>query len=385
MESFAKNSLILVFPLSIIALFFLAYLLQILTYILFYKTYLFSQKKQKTSTDISVSVIICSKNEAQNLTNNLPIILEQTHDNYEVIIVNDRSEDNTKDIVKGLMLKHKHLRLINIEETNPKIKGKRNALIKGVGLAKNEMLVFTDADCKPKSKYWISDLTNCRNPKTELILGHAPFYIKSGFIQYLFRFENSFTAIKYYSAYVLGKPYMGVGRNMAVSKKLFLDNIQLLKNHKSISGDDDLLVNAIANKSNTQLCFSSRSFMYSEASLSLKEYFIRKRRHLSAGVHYRVIHMLLLGLVFFNPLILNLLFVISFGWALSNKHERYKLILLALFIIIYTAKYMTYNKLFTLFDNNTPLRLFPVLDLFYFIITLSISISLIFNPRIKWQ
>jgi len=332
-----------------------------------------------------VSVIICAHNEAENLKENLSFILDQEYNDFEVIVVNDRSNDDSDSILKEFTSKYGNMIQLVLGESSEGLKGKRNALIQGVKIANKSMLLLTDADCKPASRFWIRNMMNALKPKTDIILGHAPFYIRKGLQQYLFRFDNAFTAMKYYSAYTLGLPYMGVGRNIAISKEFFINNMDLFKTHKTISGDDDLFVNAMAKKSNTSVCLSSDTFMYSSASVNLIDYIKRKRRHLSSGLYYKRKHLLGLGIIFFNPVILNAIFILFFSWSLIHLEKEYLLILSSLFLFKYLIQFLIYNKLFTLFDNKTPLRLFPVLDLFYFLLTLVIIISLKINRNIKWQ
>jgi glycosyltransferase involved in cell wall biosynthesis len=332
-----------------------------------------------------VSVIICAHNEAENLKKNLSFILDQEYNDFEVIVVNDRSNDDTNSILDAYTKKYDKIVQVVIEEKSVDLKGKRNALIQGVKTANKRMLLLTDADCRPASRFWIRNMMNVLNPKTNIILGHAPFYKGNGLRQYLFRFDNAFTAMKYYSAYTLGMPYMGVGRNIAINREFFINNMNLFKTHKTISGDDDLFVNALANKSNTSVCLSSDSFMYSAASVNLEDYIKRKRRHLSAGSYYKRIHLFGLGIIFFNPVILNIIFISFFSLSVIYFESKYLMILSSLFLFKYLIQYLIYNKLFTLFDNKTPLRLFPVLDLFYFLLTLVIIISVKINRNIKWQ
>ena len=366
-------------------LFSLLYLIQLYIYRILSKTSLLFTSEGHSEIDTGVSVIICAHNESDNLKNNLRAILDQKYADFEVIVVNDRSTDESDKVINELKKTYNDLKCVNIKHLNQDLKGKRNALIQGVNLASKDMLLLTDADCKPASKYWIRDMMHKSDSQTEIILGHAPFYKKKGFWQYLFRFDNSYTAIKYFSAYKLGMPYMGVGRNIAITKELFINNIDAYKNHKTASGDDDLLVNAFAMKNNTRICTSSNTFMYSDASTDLRDYFNRKRRHLSAGAYYKRIHLFGLGLVFLNPIILNIFFIGYFCWSILNMDMNCLIIISSLFLFKNLVQYIIYNKLFTLFDNKTPIGLLPVLDLLYFLLTLVIIISLKINSNIKWK
>lgn len=130
-----------------------------------------------------VSIIICAKNESQNLTERLPAILQQDYPEFEVIVVNDRSTDNTAKVLSKLSHKFSNLRIITVEDINSKAKGKKNALAKGIEHAVFTDLLLTDADCIPSSKQWIKHMVSARNNSHEIVLGYGPHEKKRRFFE----------------------------------------------------------------------------------------------------------------------------------------------------------------------------------------------------------
>ena len=127
-----------------------------LSIIVGYTLYLFSKftffKGKTVAFNKPISVIICAKNELQNLRSHLLKILEQNYPEFEVIVVNDQSNDGSAIFLKELDKEYKHLVLVTIEKHINNHMGKKFALTLGIKTAKYEHLLLTDADCSPNSK-----------------------------------------------------------------------------------------------------------------------------------------------------------------------------------------------------------------------------------------
>ncbi|TXD48255.1 glycosyltransferase [Polaribacter sp. IC073] len=274
-------------------------------YYLSFSSFLFKdKKKERASKEMPISVVICAKNEAKNLQKFLPSILEQNYSNYEVVLINDASSDETADVMEAFKEKNANIKIISVENTEAFWGNKKYALTLGIKAAKNEHLLFTDADCKPVSKEWITAMTQNFSTKKTIVLGYGKYKKTKDFINIFVRFETLLTAIQYFSYAKLGSPYMGVGRNLAYAKTAFFTVNGFIKHIKIRSGDDDLFIQDAANKENTQICISENSFTESEAPNSLNEWFQQKRRHISTAHYYKKKHQFFLGLFFFSKVFL---------------------------------------------------------------------------------
>lgn len=256
-------------------------------------------------TDINAapfaSVIICARNEAENLQKNLPLFLNQTYRSYEVIIVNDNSTDNTREVVLHFVAKTRNLRLIDIKEESPP--GKKAALARGIEAARSNYLVFSDADCQPAGNFWLATCVAHLNTTSQIGLGFGPYRTYPGMLNRFIRFETAYTALQYFSLALRGLPYMGVGRNLCYTRFLY-EKANGFRDHAHIaSGDDDLFVNAAANPSNTTIILEPDAFVYSEPKTTWKAYFRQKSRHVSTGTQYRMIHKLILGVLSMSHLL----------------------------------------------------------------------------------
>ena len=233
-----------------------------------------------------VSVIICSKNEESNLRKYLPMILNQNYSNYEVIVVNDQSEDNTNFLLKDLQKINKNLEIVNIDSHVREKKGKKFALTLGIKTAKHKYLLLTDADCEVLSKDWISNMAQEFIDK-DIVLGYSNYLKSKGLLNKVIRYDTFFIAQQYLSFALKGNTYMGVGRNLGYKKSLFFDNKGFASHINLASGDDDLFIQAIAKNDNVSICISHQSHTISECTNKWSVWKNQKRRHLTTSPLYK--------------------------------------------------------------------------------------------------
>ena len=307
---------------------------------------------------VPFSVIISARNEARNLIEYLPSILEQDYPTFEVIIIDDDSTDDSAEILNHFKVQYAHLHIIKIE--HKKSAGKKEGLQQGIMNAKYEWLVFTDADCYPKSDQWLRKIASKCDEKTEIILGYSPYRKENGLLNDFIRYETFMTAVIYGTFTLSGMPYMGVGRNMAYKKSTFLTTVNKEKFEKTASGDDDLAINAMATSHNTALQFEEKARVISLPKTTFSDFIQQKTRHLAPSTHYKAGHQWLLGLLAmsqatFYPVIiffcflnfnlavfiffLRMMTMVPFQISLMNKMEvkdlRNKVILLDLLFFLY--------------------------------------------------
>lgn len=251
---------------------------------------------------LPVSVIICAKNEAENLTENLPAVLKQRyHDEagnplFEVIVVNDQSVDGSQEILAGFLGEYSQLRVINIALDEPRQQpGKKFALGKGLEAASYDHILMTDADCKPGSKAWITWMADAFSQGGEIVGGYGGFYPAKGMLNRFIRCETVHTYLQYLTYNMAGIPYMAVGRNLACKKELLQKARQNPLWTRTASGDDDLLIRLCATPDNMVVPHHPASFTWSEARNDWKSWIRQKQRHFSTGKLYHRKVQLLLG------------------------------------------------------------------------------------------
>ncbi len=233
-----------------------------------------------------VSIVISARNEYLNLERNLPMLFAQDYPDFEVVVVNDCSDDGSEEMLTNLARKEPKLNLVHIRQSLNFFQGKKFPLSIGIKSAKNDILLLTDADCAPLNNQWIQSMVASYKEKTELVIGYGPYRKKFGFLNLLIRFDTLHIGLQYLSYALSGVPYMGVGRNLSYHKSLFLRNKGFTSHYNISSGDDDLFVAKVASKKNTRIVIHEDSRTISEPSKNFSAWIRQKRRHLSTGKYY---------------------------------------------------------------------------------------------------
>ncbi|MFO7621332.1 MAG: glycosyltransferase [Bacteroidales bacterium] len=293
-------------------IFSLSTALQLFYYLYFYLATGIYKHPELQGSDAPVSVIICARNEAENLRSFLPSILEQEYPDYEVIVVNDCSEDDSFNILGKYLAEYPHLKVSTVNKDPKFTHSKKFAQFIGIKAAKNDLLLFTDADCQPISDKWLAMMTSHFDEKTDFVLGFGGYLKENGLLNRYIRYDSMFIAMQYLGTAIRGIPYMGVGRNLAYRRSLFFRNKGFGSPSHLVSGDDDLFVNKIATKENTSVEFRSEAHTRSVPASGISEWFKQKKRHMTTARYYKSGNkFLLLGepasrLLFYASLILLL-------------------------------------------------------------------------------
>ena len=261
--------------------------------IYFYLRYLRLGGKVTSQTDSdvqlpAVSVIVCAHNEYDNLQDYLSILLEQDYPCYEVIVVDDSSEDGSDLLLERWSRQYGNLYHTFVPRGARVLSNKKLALTIGIKAAHYDYLLLTDADCRPESKHWIREMMKgFSNEQTELVLGFSPYFEKSDLLNHLIGYDTLFNGLQYMGMARAGKPYMGVGRNLAYKRETFFSVGGFKGLLGNRAGDDDLFVNRIANAANTVVVNNPNSIVWSVPKTTWREWFHQKRRHLSVSPQYR--------------------------------------------------------------------------------------------------
>lgn len=306
------------------------YIFVIVTLVLvFYYVYFFAKlafytpKAKKVFQQHPVSIIVCAKNEDENLARNIPgLVFQKYSSTYQVIVVNDHSTDDSKYILQQLSKKFKVLEVIELENQPKMIPGKKFPLSVGIREADHELLLLTDADCVPASEFWLQKMQDAYEEGIDIVLGYSPYHKLRGLLNKVIRFETFHTALQYLSYALAGKPYMGVGRNISYKKSLFLANKGFASINHIPGGDDDLFINKVATSTNTAIMIDAEAHTMSTPKRSWREWIRQKTRHYSTSKYYKPIHRLLLSTYsmahfLFYPLLIAIAMLFHWPWALG--------------------------------------------------------------------
>jgi poly-beta-1,6-N-acetyl-D-glucosamine synthase len=330
-------------------------------YVVFFQGKLaFYKKKSVEKQQLpSLSVIIAARNESDNLFTNLPSILEQNYPDFEVIVVNHQSIDESYHVLNAYKMKYPHLKIVEVERSKHIGVGKKLPLTLGIKSAKNEHLVFTDADCMPASKEWLKEIASCFSEKKEIVIGYGPYKEEDGLLNKLIRLDTTMIAMNYFSMALSRVPYMAVGRNLAYKKSTF-NGVNGFKSHYAVSsGDDDLFIQQAAKKKNYTIQIDPKSFVFSTGKEDWTTWYQQKTRHYSTSSRYSKFKKAILGVYPLSLLVMLGLFC----YLLTDNEFRW--LSVSVFSFVLVVKWLIQGLCFSKLGSKKFITFLPILDAFY--------------------
>jgi len=378
---------------ALFSIFVLTFLIQLGYHWFVFGRLAFYREKKNANSNLSsqepVSVVISARNEYHNLKHFLPQILEQDYPDFEVVVVNDCSDDESADFLDQLARENKKLKVVQLTQSLNFFQGKKFPLSMGIKSAKNDLLLLTDADCYPENDQWISRMMQAYQPKTEVLLAYGPYEKQPGLLNKIIRFDTLHIAMQYLSLALAGKPYMGVGRNLSYRKSLFLKNKGFTSHYRISSGDDDLFISQVAKKQNTEVLISSENRMISIPKKSFSGWVRQKRRHLTTGFYYTFSIKLWLGLYsasqfLFYASLVALFFVAPF--ATINPHPYlYCGVVGIIFLLRLISQWIVFSKASHKLGEKGLFWVYPWAEIFFVIFTPLLALSNLLVKKPKWK
>ena len=237
-----------------------------------------------------LSVIVAARNEEENITQSVRTQLAQTYKNTEWILVNDRSEDGTGNVMENLKGSDSRIQVIHIESLPEGWLGKNHALYKGFQLASGRLILFTDADVMyhPEAfsravgyfeEHSLDHLTAAPN------LSAKPFWLKAFVAFFLFGFS-------YYKRPWLGnnprsKTGVGIGAFNMITRSAY----EKVGTHEYIKmrPDDDLQLGMMVKRQGLkQRIVTAMTLIEVEWYQTLGEALGGLEKNTFAGLHYRI-------------------------------------------------------------------------------------------------
>lgn len=365
-------------PIGIVFLFFCLMIFVQLLNLIIYPWRLLVHKKRETVEKLPpVSLVICARNEEDNLYNNLPKILNQDYPTFEVIVVIDQTVDDSKHIVRAYQKDFPFLRFIEMERNRHRRFGKKVPLTIGIKGTKYDKVLLIDADCFPATDQWIKLMMRNYTEEKDIVIGYGPYERKKGLLNKFIRFDTTSIASTYLSFAKNGRPYMAVGRNMSYSKDRWFEVDGFKKHYHIQSGDDDLFMQDAASRKNTVIEIDKKSWVYSHPKTSWKSWVKQKQRHYTTANQYKFINKLFLGIF---PLSFLLTLVSFFTLLFSYEWWLFVLSLMGLRLIFY---WIINGLLFKKLGQKDLSWAYPVYELVHFIIMPFIYYSTDRRPD-KW-
>jgi glycosyltransferase involved in cell wall biosynthesis len=363
-------------------------LLQLFYYLFIFTRLAFYGRNRNNGGGLpGVTVLVCAWNEKENLTELLPLLDAQEYPDFEVILLDDRSDDGSEEFIRENIQSWKHIRYIRINDQFDHVTPKKYALTVGMKQANNPIALMTDADCRPSSLQWIATMMSQVNDEKDIVLGFSPYEKQSGLLNWFIRCETFYTAVQYLSFTLTGLTYMGVGRNILYKKKLFFENKGFYRHRRVTGGDDDIFLNEVSTSRNTAICIEPESFVYSKPKTTWSTWLRQKQRHLSVSKYYRPRNKIMLGLLSGAHVAVWLLGLVLLGLGLYTKDI---LLLQQLGVVVGVRWIIQWFLLIVInvkLDKTVEWFTFPIMDFALFIYYVFFGVFVITRrkPRMSWN
>lgn len=246
----------------ILLCFGITFIIQLIYHWCVFSKLAFYKKKDRAKSDDQlepVSVVVCARDAYEYLQDLVPVLLTQDYPDYEIVIVNDCSEDETEEWLKDIERREPKIRPVQLRQHLNFFNGKKFPLSMGIKSAKNDLIVLTDVNCLPTNSQWLRSVVNSYGNNTEVVIGYSPYMNKKGLFNQIMRFDAVQYAMQYLSAALNKHPYMGIGTNLSYRKDLFYRHKGFTSHYTTSVGDDDLFVSQVAKGKNTEVLIDAEN------------------------------------------------------------------------------------------------------------------------------
>lgn len=329
-----------------------------------------------------LSVVICARNESENLRRFLPAVLEQDYPEFEVIVINDGSTDESEAVLSAFEEKYQHLYHSFTPENARYISRKKLALTLGIKASKHEWLVFTEANCTPESNQWLRMMARNFTPHTQIVLGYSGYERGKGWLHKRVSFDALFTALRYLGFALVGMPYMGIGRNLAYRKELFFKQKGYSTHLNLQRGEDDLFINQIANADNTRVETDARAIIRMQPVERYKEWKEEKVSYMATARYFKGTQRLLLGFETLTRLLFYAACIGGIVMGIMNLHWLVAGIALLIYLLRFTVQAIVINQ--TASDQKEKRHYYfslPVFDLLQPLQTLNFKLYRLYRSK----
>jgi cellulose synthase/poly-beta-1,6-N-acetylglucosamine synthase-like glycosyltransferase len=289
-----------------------------LSYLLLISTYTIGWYRLKKSPpaelggQIPVSILVAVRNEESNIFNLIQNLSKQYYplEKIQIIIADDHSEDSTKSKINEAQNAFPDLNLMHFSAIGT---GKKSALSEALELALGDLVLVTDADCRP-GPFWVSQMVaSYREGNAKLLLGPVLFDPANTIFEKIQTLEFISLMGSTAGAAGIGLPMMGNSANLGFDRNAVINAGGFNASSGFSSGDDVfLLMNIIKNygRKSVRFVFSEQAIVSTLPLSSMSAFLSQRLRWVSKSVGYKRPEIILPALIvfLFNFLLLSMLF-----------------------------------------------------------------------------
>lgn len=347
--SFNYNSLTFI----LLIIFLVCLVIQLIYHWGFFSKVAFYKRNARPKLDEElepVSIVLCARDAYEYLVELIPALLKQDYPNFEIVVVNDCSDDDTEEYLKDLERKESRVKPVQLKQHLNFFNGKKFPLSMGIKSAQNDLIVLTDCNCMPVNDQWLRSVVNRYNNRTEIVIGYSPYVQKKSSLNRIMRFDALQNGLLYLSAALNRHPYMGVGKNLSYRKELFYRNQGFISHYKTSVGDDDLFISQVATKKNTEVLIDAEDAILTTPPSNFHLWMRQKSSRYSTVPQYDNGARLMLSLFYASQLLFYASFIALLAlcakpaFTIVNGAAFYIPILVFFFLLRFGTQLFIYHK-----------------------------------------
>ena len=276
-----------------------------------------------------VSIVLCARDAYEYLVDLIPALLKQDYPDFEIVVVNDCSDDETEEYLKDLERNEPRVKPVQLKQHLNFFNGKKFPLSMGIKSAQNDLIVLTDCNCMPVNDQWLRSVVNRYNNKTEIVIGYSPYVQKKSSLNRIMRFDALQNGLLYLSAALNRHAYMGIGKNV---------------------GDDDLFINQVATRKNTEVLIDAEDAILTTPPSSFHLWMRQKSSRYSTVSKYDSRSRLMLSLFYVSQFFFYASFIALLAlcakpaFTITGGEVFYIPILVFFFLLRFGSQLFIYHK-----------------------------------------
>lgn len=332
--------------------------LQVIYWLIFYLKFAISKPSKKSPKRIPVSVILYVKNQMSEIVDVLPKLLSQQYHDFEVVIVNNASTDDTLEICKEFASLYPNIRIVDVINNEAFWGSKRYALTLGIKASRHEYLLFVDCDTQIPSDNWLWQMSAQFTLNKTIVLGMTQYTKSKDFFNKWIRFEHTFTQLQNFSFSRFVTPYNLVAKNVGYKKEEFYKVNGFIEHMNDVQNEQEFLLKKIATSKNVTVCDEPLSTIFIPTPKNNKEWKIEKKRQL------KVLKQMSFGAKFLHTLhhltriILLPITVILLCWLYQP------IVVLSIYFILFLLRWLVFSLALNKFNQKDIKIWYPIFEMF---------------------
>ncbi len=327
-----------------------------------------------------ISIVLTAKNESNDLKENLAYLLEQDYPNFEVIVVDHASQDDTKYVLQLYKENYPHLKIVRFLKDVNLFQGKKFPLSIGIKSAKNDIILLTECNCIPKSFTWIREIVSHFHQNTNIVLGFSGFKSNNTLLNWFIQYDNLAYASSFLGFALMGNPYTGCGRNLAYRRSFFFEKNGFIHHYNIATGDDDIFVNQNATPGNTTICLSPDSLIIANPKKTFPAWCLQRKKRMSTQKYYSFSNKLSLAIyplsvILFYATLITLFFTQPLFWKF----------LMGIIIIKWGWQIFTFYKLAHKLGVKKIAYFSPIFELYFTIVNTITYFTTLKRKNTRWK